>query len=470
MLPDTHEAPPTTIFPQLQLSSSLKNESSSSSSPIMDLEFTLDTDHRKRRRNRTTQSCLNCHTSKRKCDRKRPCQRCIQLGLTGLCVYEIDDPALRDDPSVDENTRLRNRIAELESLVRELRGKPHPRWADSAFRDGDPNEKWHSRATKCGPAQQAVNNGKRRLSSPTSGRTILPPIKTETDLNSSLYRFSASPPPASAPPRYFAGDGRYGGGMGEDAGGGDYCPCRNATTYIGLSHALDTTLANARGFHGHGHGGCSLYRRMMDLARVMQGQEPSSAGAGPSYDLTSSTTSGSGSPPLPLDDSGAPPGTASSNSSGHNNGNNNNNPSLLSPLSSTSHSFSGGPGPGPGSPHSSSGGSGSPAAFHHAHVHPHHSHSHSHPHNNSHSQHAQHQPQQHHPSSTSSGGSPGEWGGYNNYFHPVNVNDVGMGMAHAHTMSLSGLGLINGNSGGGLGLGHVNGHPGMYGAHVMGAG
>jgi hypothetical protein len=73
------------------------------------------------------------------CDRKRPCQRCIQLGLTGLCVYEIDDPALRfdifiltltfptnyytrDDPTIDETTRLRNRIAELESLVRELRG------------------------------------------------------------------------------------------------------------------------------------------------------------------------------------------------------------------------------------------------------------------------------------------------------------------------------------------------------------
>ncbi|KAI0309452.1 hypothetical protein OF83DRAFT_1072034, partial [Amylostereum chailletii] len=90
--------------------------------PQLDFEFTLDLDHRKRRRNRTTQSCLNCHTSKRKCDRKRPCQRCIQLGLTGLCVYEIDDPALRDDPNVDETTRLRNRIAELESLVRELRG------------------------------------------------------------------------------------------------------------------------------------------------------------------------------------------------------------------------------------------------------------------------------------------------------------------------------------------------------------
>jgi hypothetical protein len=29
-------------------------------------EFSLDMDHRRRRRNRTTQSCLNCHTSKRK--------------------------------------------------------------------------------------------------------------------------------------------------------------------------------------------------------------------------------------------------------------------------------------------------------------------------------------------------------------------------------------------------------------------
>jgi hypothetical protein len=31
-------------------------------------------------------------------------------------------PIHRDDPDLDENTRLRNRIAELESLVRELRG------------------------------------------------------------------------------------------------------------------------------------------------------------------------------------------------------------------------------------------------------------------------------------------------------------------------------------------------------------
>lgn len=170
----------------------------------MDLEFTVDTDHRKRRRNRTTQSCLNCHTSKRKCDRKRPCQRCIQLGLTGLCVYEIDDPALRDDPTVDESTRLRNRIAELESLVRELRGKPHPRWADTNFRDGDPNEKWHSRATKCAPLSRRGVGSDDHPS--RSGRSNLPsPIKTEppTDAaNPNLYRFSPSPAP---PVRYHGG-------------------------------------------------------------------------------------------------------------------------------------------------------------------------------------------------------------------------------------------------------------------------
>ncbi|EPQ54240.1 hypothetical protein GLOTRDRAFT_44070 [Gloeophyllum trabeum ATCC 11539] len=79
---------------------------------------TADTDHRKRRRNRTTQSCLNCHTSKRMCDRKRPCGRCTQLGLTGLCIYEIDDPSQRDDQ--DEKSRLQSRVAELERVIREV--------------------------------------------------------------------------------------------------------------------------------------------------------------------------------------------------------------------------------------------------------------------------------------------------------------------------------------------------------------
>ncbi|KAF9046354.1 hypothetical protein BJ165DRAFT_1152129 [Panaeolus papilionaceus] len=215
---------------------------------IMDLEFTIDTDHRKRRRNRTTQSCLNCHTSKRKCDRKRPCQRCIQLGLTGLCVYEIDDPALRDDPSIDESTRLRNRIAELESLVRELRGKPHPRWAESNFRDGDPNEKWHSRATKCVPLQkrgsQQLQQGQNQSNTPTSQQNqsgedrrgvhpLLSPIKTEpsTDSSHGLYRFTDSPAPSM---RYHTFQADVRGTDSTTTFDGEQRPSFNSTAASGL--------------------------------------------------------------------------------------------------------------------------------------------------------------------------------------------------------------------------------------------
>lgn len=87
-------------------------------------------DHRKRRRNRTTQSCLNCHTSKRMCDRKRPCGRCTHLGQTSICVYEVDDPSKRTDVQ-DESSRLRQRVAELEGVICKLKNKPHPRWAQA---------------------------------------------------------------------------------------------------------------------------------------------------------------------------------------------------------------------------------------------------------------------------------------------------------------------------------------------------
>ncbi|KIM40083.1 hypothetical protein M413DRAFT_170047 [Hebeloma cylindrosporum] len=103
-----------------------------------------DGDHRKRRRNRTTQSCLNCHTSKRMCDRKRPaCARCTQLGLTGLCVYEVDYPNQRAECQ-EESSRLLKRVAELEGVIRELKNKPHPRWVQSS-NSGAESGKWHSR-------------------------------------------------------------------------------------------------------------------------------------------------------------------------------------------------------------------------------------------------------------------------------------------------------------------------------------
>ena len=91
------------------------------------------------------------------------------------------------------------------------KGKPHPRWAESSFRDGDPNEKWHSRATKCvplpkrngqQPQQQQQNTQSQQSQLPDdvlrNGRAGLNPIKTEPtqEANSQLYRFSPSPAPS----------------------------------------------------------------------------------------------------------------------------------------------------------------------------------------------------------------------------------------------------------------------------------
>ncbi|KAI9617483.1 hypothetical protein KEM48_007073 [Puccinia striiformis f. sp. tritici PST-130] len=88
-------------------------------------------DHRRRKRNRTMQSCLPCHTNKRRCNRGRPCERCTSLGITGNCVYETEDPSVikkidLKDPAC-EIARLRDRIAELEGVVRILKGRPHPK-------------------------------------------------------------------------------------------------------------------------------------------------------------------------------------------------------------------------------------------------------------------------------------------------------------------------------------------------------
>jgi len=77
------------------------------------------------------QSCLPCHTNKRRCNRGRPCERCTSLGITGNCVYETEDPSVikkidLKNPAC-EIARLRDRIAELEGVVRILKGRPHPK-------------------------------------------------------------------------------------------------------------------------------------------------------------------------------------------------------------------------------------------------------------------------------------------------------------------------------------------------------
>lgn len=45
--------------------------------------------------------------------------RLIQVKQTGLCVYEVDDPNQRADAQ-DETARLISRVAELETVIREV--------------------------------------------------------------------------------------------------------------------------------------------------------------------------------------------------------------------------------------------------------------------------------------------------------------------------------------------------------------
>ncbi|KAL5482892.1 hypothetical protein ACEPAI_9487 [Sanghuangporus weigelae] len=300
---------------------------------LLDIDFTMDMDHRKRRRNRTTQSCLNCHTSKRKCDRKRPCQRCIQLGLTGLCVYEVDDPALRDDPDLDETTRLRNRIAELESLVRELRGKPHPRWADPNYYDGDASDKWHTRSQKRGNAAAAVALAKQRR--PQSPHLATPIIKTEpvADVQHAhcYYRLSPSPPPSATSTTYSMNIGQmqsnqYGtnayqttcaNGTNGAAGysPGTYSPSSSSSSglnghspngiysyedscacvsdpaanhsFVALARQLEGMTSYLQQLPGHSQTRCSIYRHIQNLKGSLHGDsssEPTLATSYTSYD------------------------------------------------------------------------------------------------------------------------------------------------------------------------------------------
>ncbi|KAH9858817.1 hypothetical protein C2E23DRAFT_21481 [Lenzites betulinus] len=117
-----------------------------------------DSEHTGKRRNRPTQSCLNCHTSKRMCDRQRPCGRCTQLGLTGLCVYEVDNPSHRANAQ-DEAARLQKRVAELESIIRELKNKPHPRWAQPGTTTGSSTPPAHLLADESGAASSSSTSG-----------------------------------------------------------------------------------------------------------------------------------------------------------------------------------------------------------------------------------------------------------------------------------------------------------------------
>ncbi|KAJ7754598.1 hypothetical protein B0H16DRAFT_1542922 [Mycena metata] len=142
---------------------------------------TAEGDHRKRRRNRTTQSCVNCYKTKRMCDRQRPCSRCSQLGLSGNCVYEVDDPSRQGKQ--DEETRLMSRIAELEGVIRELKNKPHPRWLEEKNRTSGGSD-----------GDQSSSHSSRGPSTPNVSTWGLPPSSRSSPPNFHFAPAGARPP------------------------------------------------------------------------------------------------------------------------------------------------------------------------------------------------------------------------------------------------------------------------------------
>jgi len=88
----------------------------------------------------------------------------VQLGLTGLCVYEIDDPKQRD--AKDDSSQLRQRVAELEGVIREMKNKPHPRWIQSG--SNSEFEKWdpHSQGQTIGDIDASELNNSSASPSP----------------------------------------------------------------------------------------------------------------------------------------------------------------------------------------------------------------------------------------------------------------------------------------------------------------
>ncbi|EGN99876.1 hypothetical protein SERLA73DRAFT_72658 [Serpula lacrymans var. lacrymans S7.3] len=150
-----------------------------------------DGDHRKRRRNRTTQSCLNCHTSKR----MKASMWALYTARPCLCVYEVDDPSQRTEVQ-DESSRLRKRVAELEGVIRELKNKPHPRWVQSGSSPGEQFDKWHSRA-QSRPASEDSHSGNRSQSSVSSPRSTEPPQEGNESTNCSVDSSASNPQQSS---------------------------------------------------------------------------------------------------------------------------------------------------------------------------------------------------------------------------------------------------------------------------------
>ena len=87
-------------------------------------------------------------------------------------------------------------------------GKPHPRWAEPNFCDGDATEKWHSRSSRRTQAQFARQRREfQEGGGQIDGANVSPVIKVEQDATQRhLYRLSQSPPSLNSHPQHTPGN------------------------------------------------------------------------------------------------------------------------------------------------------------------------------------------------------------------------------------------------------------------------
>ncbi|BFZ53939.1 hypothetical protein PYCC9005_000970 [Savitreella phatthalungensis] len=84
-------------------------------------------------RKRSALNCTPCRRRKRKCDRQLPCSSCVKRGERDQCFYQSQQPKAPAQARylrlLDSNAELKDRVLQLESLVREYAsdtGHPPP--------------------------------------------------------------------------------------------------------------------------------------------------------------------------------------------------------------------------------------------------------------------------------------------------------------------------------------------------------
>ncbi|KAF9816359.1 hypothetical protein IEO21_04112 [Rhodonia placenta] len=287
---------------------------------IMDFDLGLDIDHRKRRRNRTTQSCLNCHTSKRKKE----------------TMFEVYTAWARMTPT---STRLHvSEIGSRSSKVWFENYGPHPKWAEPNYCDGDSTEKWHSRSSKrlqtqktrrdldidgshSGSAsihlpstvkiEQAAELSQQqqlyRVATSSSSSTLhdahsasqsyyrtppqtnSQPFGSPTDDSAAYYSSSSSNSPLGYEHRYndgsvHAGPDHYAQSYVRPSNNSSStihvsCPCLTnpaaGNPLIALTNQLRNTLHQLRQLpEHHSHNDCLVLTRILDLDDTMHGSDP----------------------------------------------------------------------------------------------------------------------------------------------------------------------------------------------------